>query len=339
MENKSRMDRAVRSSVAKWVLAGICVLVLSCALGCLSETAQNDGNIESVVQVTLAPTPTPAPTPVPTPTPTPEPTPAPTPSGLCGGRYDVFTDGEVIQTETAYRTKDVAVFFSEVSEDLSDITGKKLIYYVADIYVQNIEDLRSGVTHEKKSMERMTRREGAAVAISGDFAAYRKVGISIRNGEVFRAKVDKKRDTAVLYRDGSFVTFEKDTYDAKEIVASDPWNVWTFGPALLDENGRRKEEFNTDVFARNPRAALGYYEPGHYCLVVVRGRIKASAGLDMAELSLLMERLGCKSAFNLDGGVTAQIFWNGEVYHAGKASRMLNDIVYVSLAPTDSEQT
>ena len=52
------------------------------------------------------------------------------------------------------------------------------------------------------------------------------------------------------------------------------WQSWIFGPGLLDENGKAKTDFLTWDYIKesHPRTAIGYYGPGHYCLLVVDGR-------------------------------------------------------------------
>ena len=91
-------------------------------------------------------------------------------------------------------------------------------------------------------------------------------------------------------------------------------------------------EFNTSVATWNPRCAIGYYEPGHYCLVVVDGRQRGySLGLEMTELSKLMKQLGCAEAYNLDGGMTAMMAYGTELYSQPCGGGRQNcDIVYVA---------
>ena len=124
-------------------------------------------------------------------------------------------------------------------------------------------------------------------------------------------------------------TFEVGTYSVDEIIRSDPWQTWQFGPALLDENGEPKTKFNTSLIGQNPRCAIGYYEPGHYCFVVVDGRQKGSSlGADVEELSRLMYSLGCKAAYNLDGGTSAQMYFNGKYCNRQRGERPIGDIIY-----------
>jgi exopolysaccharide biosynthesis protein len=57
-----------------------------------------------------------------------------------------------------------------------------------------------------------------------------------------------------------------------EIESGKVWQIFYFGPMLLDEEGHAMKKFNSDVNPVNPRSVIGYYEPGHYCFLVVDGR-------------------------------------------------------------------
>ena len=338
-----------------WVSVGICVVILSCGAVYLRGREQrkilNAGRTNPFASPTASLSPTPTPTPTPTPaeedafqadaTPTPEavatPVPTVTPSGLCGGRYDVFTDGEVIKTEDSYRSREMAAFLSHVEETNNRFTGTRLLYYVVDIYLQDIGLMRSNTVNGEikdrtMSIRRMAEVNEAVVAISGDFSIRQKNVVSVRDGVVGRTSENPQRDTCAVYRDGKMETFELGVGTGTEILAADPWQVWCFGPNLLDADGKPKKEFNSTVQARNARAAIGYYEPGHYCLVMVVSRSKISAGVSMKELAVLMETLGCAVAYNLDGGHTAQLYFNGQVIGATKNPRHINDIIYFPLA-------
>ena len=88
----------------------------------------------------------------------------------------------------------------------------------------------------------------------------------------------------------------------------------------------------------NPRTAIGYYAPGHYCFVQVDGRRtpsalekgKKNAGLTLKNLSKLMESLGCKAAYNLDGGQSSLMYFHGKIHSTPyKNGRRLSDIVLI----------
>jgi exopolysaccharide biosynthesis protein len=94
-------------------------------------------------------------------------------------------------------------------------------------------------------------------------------------------------------------------FNAKDELAKGAWHVWDFGPNLLTESGEAINDFShrSDIKGANPRTAIGYYDPGHYCFVVAGGRKKGYAyGVTLSRLSGFMEYIGCNVAYNLDGG-------------------------------------
>lgn len=306
---------------------------------------------DEVILLTPAPTdtpsPTPTPTPTPSPTPTPEPTatPEPTPNGLLGGRYDGFLDGEGHEkTEMAYKSNRVSIELTRY--DSSPLT-RHLVYFVADIHIQDIEALRTAswdgnfsARGEKPwtSVKRMASEANALIAINGDYYTYHpNTGLVIRNGERYAPDPWKPwagHQILLLYRDGTVAVFDSDSFDPEATDLSNVWQAWEFGPSLLDENGAARSEFHkkySDINRANPRTAIGYYEPGHYCFVVIDGRKTGySNGLTLAEEAQLMESLGCKVAFNLDGGQTTQLYWNDKIFDVPyDGGRSTSDIIYI----------
>ncbi len=213
-------------------------------------------------------------------------------------------------------------------------------YHVADLYVKDASSIRTaaaggdfGMRYEGPVKE-IAKSVGALLAIDGDTYTHEKDSFVIRNGVLYRDTPIENTDICVLYRDGRMETKAWGTFDVQEIIASDPWQVWGFGPALLDENGHAMEIEHT-LSGHNPRAAIGYYEPGHYCFVIVDGRDHDwSEGMRLSALSRLMEDLGCKAAYNLDGGDSAQMYWNGEIISKSRnESRVISDIIYLLPEP------
>lgn len=190
-------------------------------------------------------------------------------------------------------------------------------YYVADVWVKNISFFRTAFAGGEyaqgvraKPVD-MARENDAVFAVTGDYYGARSQGIVIRNGTLYRD--DLYEDVCVLYADGTLATYKKEGFDLDAAIAGKAWQAWSFGPELL-RDGQPIEKFAGGIRDKNPRCAIGYYEPGHYCLVVVDGRQEGySSGLTLVELSALMYSLGCKTAYNLDGGATAQMMFQGEV--------------------------
>ncbi len=129
------------------------------------------------------------------------------------------------------------------------------------------------------------------------------------------------------------VTYGADEYKVEDVLAREPYQIWKFGPALLDENGRPRESFNATgpISDVNPRTGLGYYEPGHYCFVVVDGRQGGySAGLRIGRFAELFADLGCTAAYNLDGGRSSVMVFRGSFFnHPYLNGRNAGDILLI----------
>ncbi|MBO4384637.1 MAG: phosphodiester glycosidase family protein [Clostridia bacterium] len=292
--------------------------------------------IPDVTEYPVTQTPAPTDTPLPpdvTPAPTPDVTETPEPWGLLGGRFaDKFTDGDPKWEGSTYRSQNVCV---EITEHSVVVKNKPVHYFVADIYIRDISSLRCDFPNADSGMRALdlAKRNGAIVATSGDYFVHRSRGIVIRNGVLYRNKLHSAQDICVLYRDGTMKTYLKGQINLDVIMDGDPYQAWSFGPRLL-QDGEPMTEFNTTVAERNPRCAIGYYEPGHYCLVVVDGRQEGySMGLEMEDLSLLMYELGCVEAYNLDGGSTSLMIYNDRIISKlpyGGGGRDDCDIIYIA---------
>ena len=246
-----------------------------------------------------------------------------------------FADGtfmpegvEPFVSETSYRSRNLFVNITSVRE--GDTT-----YHVADIYVRTAEYLRRAFASgkwrgETQTVSDMADAAGAIVAMSGDYAAAFSKGYVIANGVEAMATNNKLRDTCLIYRDGVMETYLKNKLDYKAAQDRGVWQSFLFGPCLLLNGQRIEKNFNSTVFPANPRAAIGYFEPGHYCFVLVDGRSSNNRGMTLKQLSALMEGLGCVDAYNLDGGQSASLWFGGRIvndpYHGG---RKISDIVYV----------
>lgn len=283
---------------------------------------------------TEEPTPTPAPTPTPTPSPTPTPEPTPEPPGLIGWSQGGFVPREEQRfEENEYAGETLHVTVTKVVDN--ELVGRKLTYYVTDIYLRDIRCLRTESAKGFGSGARadvavMAKRVNAIAAISGDMFNQHKHQLVIRNGEVFDTKSYSNWDVCLLYQDGTMETMTAESFKSFG-ARSEVWQAWNFGPSLLDSEGHALTKFPTsDVNPQNPRSVIGYYEPGHYCFVTVDGRQKHSRGLTLQELAQLMESLGCRIAYNLDGGESASLYWNGGIYSKPSGDgRDMSDIVYL----------
>ena len=253
--------------------------------------------------------------------------------GLLGNKYSWRFSAEEIIDSQYYSNSEISISWAKYRDDIN--YNKPITFYVADILVQNIKLLKTAFANGTynargvRSMASIAKTNNCIIGISGDFSSWHKNGLIFRNGELIRNQ-KYSWDLCVLYQNGVMETYQPGELPIEDIVSMNPWQSWHFGPELLDHAGQPKAKFNTSVSGRNPRAVIGYYEPGHYCFVVVDGRQgKYSGGLSMKELSKLMYSLGCTRAYNLDGGATAHMSWKNSVINSPSKDRKVHDIICV----------
>ena len=226
---------------------------------------------------------------------------------------DKYTD-TVVVTDNSYTSPDISVTVTEETTNNGRTT-----YYLADIYVRDITCFQSALARNtygsgyRDSISDMAALNNALLAINGDYYGNTNEGVVIRNGVIYRAN-RTDCDVCVLYYDGTMRVLPGSSFTVEDAVRDGAWQAWTFGPALLDTDGSVLTRFSSTsrIIAANPRTAIGYYEPGHYCMIVVDGRGE-SAGISLPDLSQLFHDLGCTAAYNLDGGNSSVMVWNSAV--------------------------
>ena len=185
-----------------------------------------------------------------------------------------------------------------------------------------------------KNVRARTREIAASVnaifAINGDYCGYRNDGLIAREGVLYRFV--PVREALCLMADGSLRVVREKEIDADAMMEEGLTDSWSFGPILV-ENGVLPTEFDSTVKSNNPRTALGQRADGSYVAVVVDGRSDVSIGMKMSELAQYLYDLGCVNAYNLDGGMTSCMYFNGSVISTpcGTANmeRSLSDIIYI----------
>lgn len=215
-------------------------------------------------------------------------------------------------------------------------------YVLADIYLPDVHQLKTyymddpvnglgGIT----DLGTMSSHVHAAFAVNGDFYDMLSGKTIVRDG-VLIGKFVTSYDLCVLYEDGSMKTFFHDDIpdeDRLDAVLKDAWQAWSFGPVLLKEDGSAIEDFSelTPEYFIYPhaRTCIGYYEPGHYCILAVAGYLDSMPGASLEELSRFFASLGCQQAYNLDGGSSTHIWFHGKEIGWPARKNELTDLIYI----------
>jgi exopolysaccharide biosynthesis protein len=239
-----------------------------------------------------------------------------------------FTSGEVVKTDTSYKSANISI-------DIQTVMKGDVPCYIADIYVADVKYFKTAfakqadVMGDREMTDVVAKENDAILAINGDHCVDNE-GTVVRNGQLFR-KPKSSLDVLVMYNDGSMKAFSPEDFDVDSTLSSGVYQIWTFGPKLL-QDGQAMTEFNSTVNKSNPRTAVGYFEPGHYCFVVIGGRQEGySLGYTMQELSQLMAELKCTEAYNLDGGKSSEMIFLGNMLNEQAGGRRsTTDILYIA---------
>lgn len=251
---------------------------------------------------------------------------------------DDMEETEGIYTDNSYQDKNISI----------NITTERI--YDTDIYVADVKLSDAGLlktalakdtfgTNVTETTSVQAEAKGAIFAVNGDFYGAHTSGYVIKNGVVYRDSLrdETQNDDLVIYEDGSFGIINEKDISAQQLVDDGVVQLFMFGPALV-ENGEIVVDADAEVgkaMASNPRTAVGIIDELHYVFIVADGRTDENKGLLLYELAQLMKSYGCKTAYNLDGGGSSTMYFNGRVLNNPTTDghdfkeREVSDIVYV----------
>jgi exopolysaccharide biosynthesis protein len=250
---------------------------------------------------------------------------------------------DAVTTDTSYVSDSSNINISTVTNGSGDST---VTYYVADVVLDDATTLQSAFANDSfgenitETTSAIAEANNAIFAINGDYYGFRDTGIVIRNGVVFRD--EGARQGLAFYRDGTVKVYDETTTTAEELLADGVWNTLSFGPSLLDNGeiaaGIEEVEVDTNfgnhsIQGEQPRTAVGIIDENHLVFVVVDGRSPGySAGVTMTGLAEIMQGLGATTAYNIDGGGSSTMYFNGDLVNnplGENKERGTSDILYI----------
>ena len=242
---------------------------------------------------------------------------------------------EPVITKNSYRDANISITISTIRRFDTDV-------YVADVVVSSVEYLKTAFANNtygrniKQTTSKIAASVGAIFAVNGDYYGFRNSGYVIRNGVLYRDSVySSSREALVVGADGALFSVYEKKVSAKSLYQDNAEHVLSFGPTLVQD--RKIMVTPSDEIGKwtsNPRASMGMIEPLHYVFIVSDGRTSKSAGLSLYQLAQVYLEYDCEFAYNLDGGGSATMVFNGRVIniptdgsHVGE--RKVSDIVYI----------
>ena len=248
-------------------------------------------------------------------------------------------------SESAKTVTDSSYKDSNVNINITTVRKNNTTVYVADVKLSDSSYLKTALAYDSfgtnvtEATSSIAGNNNAILAVNGDYYGADRSGYVIKNGVIYRNTVrsDSEYPDLAVYKDGSFKIIYETEVTAEELLADGVVNLFAFGPSLI-ENGEISVDQNTEVrqaMTKNPRTAIGIVDKNHYILVVSDGRTNESKGLSLYELAEVLKEYGATTAYNLDGGGSSTMYFNGNIVNNPTTNghniseREVSDIVYI----------
>ena len=205
-------------------------------------------------------------------------------------------------------------------------------YWVAEVVSSETTPLKGAMANDtyngkKEAISSMAKRLGAVLAVnaSGFYAKTNKpMGTVVRNGELVSIDPAYTGEILSLKSDGNlnFTTINSE----EEFNNLDIEQTFTFGPILV----RDSQATQLNDTSRHPRTAIGQLDDNRYVIVVAEGRMEGADGMTLGELQQSFLNLGCKTAYNLDGGGSTTLYFQGKLINTPSdgSERSVVDMIY-----------
>ena len=226
----------------------------------------------------------------------------------------------------------------------------KITYFVADIKISQGTDIQSAFAKNTFGLNitdntsNMAEAHDAIFAVNGSYYGFREDGIEIRNGKLYRNV--PFRTGLAIYSNGIMESYTEASDSTTKLLANGVFQAISFGPVLV-KSGTLITDFTNTVIdinssswaakrpieGANPRTGIGMLEPNHFVFIVADGRNPGySKGATLAEFAKIFYDLGCKEAYNLDGGGSSTMYFNGKIINKPSlgSERSISDILYLT---------
>lgn len=252
-----------------------------------------------------------------------------------------FTPGMTVQragyiSDTEYQDPTLHVVIEKGRKDNCD-------YWVARITIGHASQLRTvaagGFENDfVMKGEYMAKRQNAVLAIDGDYYSYYKYGFILRQGCVYRDNLKAERDVLAIDEDGDFHIFLTPgsgslttEWQGKKLI-----NAFHFGPALVidGEIGTLSASYWMAPESKRQRMCIAQTGKLEYMALCCAGPMRGSEGMDLLQFAQLAKELGAVTAYNLDGGDSTMLIFDGEKINdkENANTRQISDIIYFASA-------
>ncbi len=256
---------------------------------------------------------------------------SPLPVDLTPGRVP----DQALFTESGYQDDSITLRLETNVED-------GVTWRVAYVDIKDPSQLRTATAGKPGSnrvamISSMAQHNNAIIAINANYMSNDPVKTSFeyRMGEKVRTKFNRTKDLLVTDENGDFHVFVKSNKNEVQAFLDSGHqiiNAFTFGPAYIKDDVLLEldPEYAYNPHGTEPRMAIGQMGPLSYVLVLAEGRTQDSQGVTQQQMADYLYRLGCRQAFNFDGGNSATMVYNGGFYQEKSSGneRAQSDMLY-----------
>lgn len=237
---------------------------------------------------------------------------------------DVLTNTDMIKipenTGNSSAAKDENIDPDGDGIDIFDVSGATykgkmmVVYDPSRVFVGTID--KFGEDMDGTRVTTMCKKYGAVAGINaggfvdqaGNFRGGMPLGVVISQGQLLSGDPESRWDMMGFTADNKLICGYMSIQNALDMGIRD---AVYFGPTLIT-NGEPREQLGSGG-GLNPRAGIGQREDGAILLLTIDGRQTNSLGASLADVRDELEKFGAVNAYNLDGGSSTTMVYNGEV--------------------------
>ena len=209
---------------------------------------------------------------------------------------------------------------------------------------RKLADNTYGSSVQLKATE-MANEVNSVIAINGDFYAFRDLGITAYQRQLYRcnpAQVDSCFFTASGDMLFSYAGELMDAASAQQFIDdNDVTFAIAFGPVLVD-NGELRQITSYpigEIHKTYSRASIGMLDDLHYFLMTINYEGDCTVTSTINQSAQFMYNKGCHKAYALDGGQTSVMVMQGQTVNKVDwgSERIMSDIIYFATAIPEQE--
>lgn len=243
---------------------------------------------------------------------------------------------EAVVTDYSYKDDNISINIEKLNENGT-------VFYAADIQVSDVSYLKTALAHNTygknitQTTSQMAQENNAIFAINGDYYGFRDTGLIIRNGILYRDVARNASDNQALTINskGELGIVTEGEVSGSSLIEGGILQSFSFGPVLV-QDGRLAVGSSSARGSKgaNPRTAIGQISPLHYIVIVADGRTNESNGMTLNQLAQEFVERGATVAYNLDGGGSSTMWFNGRIINnptdgRSNGERRVSDIIYI----------